>query len=171
MTQIINGEKKEIYLCQSCAAQAGNTSGIPYISEMSISFDNFFQGLLETFFTHQKQKLGEPDHAGGQCARCGLTYADFRNTGRLGCGQCYDAFREQIAGIFKSIQAGQSHEGKLPKRTGVQLGRKKRILTLQSALAKAVEKEEYEEAAILRDEIRAIQSNAEHAAKGREPNE
>ena len=149
MTQIVNNEKKEIYLCQNCAVQP----------DLPFSFENFFQGLLDTFQSQQQQKqTGAPEHAAVQCPKCGLTHEDFKNTGRFGCADCYGAFREHLNGIFKNIQAGQSHEGKFPKRHGIQLNRQKKSQQLKKALAKAIEDEEYESAAVLRDEIRALES-------------
>jgi protein arginine kinase activator len=149
MQQIINGEKTEVHLCSACAEEM----------EMPISFDNFFQGFLESVFANHKASVAEDVQAQPriQCRVCGLTYNDFKNTGRLGCAGCYDAFRKELGIVVKNMQGSNQHQGKFPKRFGAELAVKRRVEQLRLLLAQAVEKEEYEDAARLRDEIRDLQ--------------
>ena len=150
MQQFVNGEKSEIHLCADCAgAQA----------DIQLSFDNFFQGFLDSFLT-QYMKGGTaqtPDAQIMQCAGCGLSYPQFKSIGRLGCAQCYDTFRTEMSAIFKNVQGGIVHQGKYPQKSGASLKRQRRIENLKAALSRAIESEAYEEAARLRDDIRALQ--------------
>ncbi|MDR1531929.1 MAG: UvrB/UvrC motif-containing protein [Clostridiales bacterium] len=147
MQQLMNGEKTEMHLCASCAEEM----------EMPIlSFDNFFQSFLESMFTGHKPQMAESPPAQAQCASCGLTYSDFRNTVRIGCADCYNAFRSELGKVIKNMQGSNQHQGKFPKRFGARLAAKRQLERLRSQLTQAIEKEEYEEAARLRDQIRGL---------------
>ena len=143
LQQNINGEKSELHLCQNCAANV----------ETPLSFDHLLQAFLGSFAAPQ---LAQPVSA--KCPTCGLTYANFQNTGRLGCADCYNAFRPELDLLLKNIQGSNKHFGKFPHVSGAELLSKRRVETLKAALGKAVENEEYEEAARLRDEIRSEQN-------------
>lgn len=150
MTQITNNEKKEIHVCEKCAN----------LWEMPFSIEHFLQGFVEAVLSVPNQATSggsAKEHLPLQCAQCGLTFADFKNTSRLGCSECYDVFRNQLNNIFKSIQSGHTHHGKLPKRTGTQLSLKRKLEQLKMAQKKNIELEEYEKAATLRDEIRQLE--------------
>ena len=108
------------------------------------------------------------------CPECGLTFAQFKRVGRLGCPACYEAFERQLTGILdRSQEGGTHHVGKIPRRllrertsgTGdggesleTLLGdakhRAERLKALGEKLRKAVEQEQYEQAARIRDQIR-----------------
>ena len=136
-----------MHLCSACAAE--HSSGI--------SFDNFFLGVVNSFFKDiGKLQEAPASHDIYKCDSCGLTYDDFRKYGRLGCASCYLAFRSQLSAIFANVQGSSEHRGKLPQRTGSDLLHEKRIQSLKSELSKAIEKEEFEAAARIRDEIKAL---------------
>ncbi len=146
MKQIANNEMTELHLCQSCAAEM----------EIPISFDNIFQGFLDSFFTSTGGKsAATPKNE--VCSQCGTTYQDFKNTGRLGCENCYMVFQNELSGIFKNVQGSFQHQGKFPKRAGVKLIAKREIDKLKLELARAIENEAFETAAALRDKIREME--------------
>ncbi|MPN23005.1 Protein-arginine kinase activator protein [bioreactor metagenome] len=93
------------------------------------------------------------------CSKCGMTYEEFRNTGKFGCNDCIDTFKPRIMPVVKNIQGYDAHTGKIPKRAGGNYKIKKDIEKLKNELKSAIEKEEYENAARIRDKIREMESN------------
>ncbi|MCL2873722.1 MAG: UvrB/UvrC motif-containing protein [Defluviitaleaceae bacterium] len=153
LKQIWGNENIEMHLCNTCATE--------HSSELSgVSFDNFFLGVVNSFFK-DIGKLQEAPIAADtyKCDSCGLTYDDFRKYGRLGCSSCYLAFRSQLSAIFDNVQGASEHRGKLPQRAGSDILHEKRLKALKSELTKAIEREEYEAAARIRDEIKALKGD------------
>ncbi|MDR1705609.1 MAG: UvrB/UvrC motif-containing protein, partial [Clostridiales bacterium] len=98
---------------------------------------------------------------GPVCARCGLKYEDFRTEGRLGCAECYTAFRPQIDSILKSIHGSGEHLGKISRKAPPEITLKRELGNLRRKLKEAIENEEFETAAQLRDKIRYAESRGE----------
>jgi protein arginine kinase activator len=95
--------------------------------------------------------------AGGvelKCPKCGFTQADFKKAGRLGCSECYVTFADGLEGLLKTMHKGTRHVGKVPQAFQQNRDISDRLKTLQKKLAKAVEDENFEQAALLRDEIK-----------------
>ena len=93
-----------------------------------------------------------------QCPNCGMTYEDFRKFGRLGCSECYNAFKEQLSVLLKKIHGSNQHLGKAPIKLPQPI--KKKIDMLQDfkrQLQQAIEEEDFEKAAQLRDKIREVE--------------
>jgi protein arginine kinase activator len=100
----------------------------------------------------------KPEVAGAiKCPDCGFTYQDFKKIGRVGCGQCYEAFKKQLTPILKRIHGADRHIGKVPLRAGKTVKETKTIQELQRQMEKAIQTEEFEEAARLRDKIRELE--------------
>jgi len=98
-----------------------------------------------------------------KCPRCGLTYEDFKRVGRLGCGECYSAFKDSLLPLLKRIHGSTQHYGKSPKKfkkvvktTVVTKGKKDELGDLKDKLQKAINMEEFEEAAKIRDKIKDL---------------
>ena len=147
--RIINGQEREFQLCSSCAKQFN----------MQISFDELFQGFLDTLLSHeQKQSFNKQNSLSQKkvCHKCGFTYDDFKSTGKLGCDECYKTFRSDLLAILKNIQGSIRHTGKVPQRNLSQMSFQNKITSLQNELRRAIDSEEYEEAARLRDEIKKL---------------
>ena len=99
----------------------------------------------------------EADESGGvihECEVCGIKFVDFRNTGRLGCPHDYVVFREELLPLLENIHGETKHVGKSPRRMPQNQQKQAELVTLRKQLAHAVNKEDYEEAARLRDLIR-----------------
>ena len=141
LQQIINGEKTERHFCKECAAQF----------EIPIPLEQFFQGLLGSFASSSRA-------AEVTCPICGFSYKNFKDSGRLGCKECYPAFRSELISLLKHLHGSSEHQGKFPKKAGAELLSKRHIENLRQQLTKAVESEEYEDAARLRDEIKRFES-------------
>ena len=102
----------------------------------------------------------EMEHAAGgtdvRCPKCGFTQADFKKAGRLGCAECYTTFADGLEGLLKTMHKGTRHNGKVPQALQQTRDIAERMKVLQKKLAKAVEDENFEQAALLRDEIRQM---------------
>lgn len=158
-TKINNGEKTEFHLCEVCAQEKGENFMANSASGFSIN--NLLAGLLN--FDHnyqlaqQKPSLYEQPQV-VQCDNCSMTYKQFIQVGRFGCSHCYEAFKEQLQPIYRKLHSGNTlHNGKIPKRIGGNIHLKKNIEELKYSMKAAIEKEEFEKAAQVRDEIRNLE--------------
>lgn len=159
MQQFINGQKVEVHLCQQCAFKIDNP-------EMLVSLENVFKGFLDQLNTQYfpqdvpQNKVKSPcAHAHTKaCIRCGMTFNKFKTGARLGCEVCYKSFKHEVEVLLKNVQGSTRHEGKYPRRMGADILSRRQIIDLRSQLKKAVEAEDFEDAARLRDEIRSLES-------------
>lgn len=149
LTQIVNNEMTTCDLCEKCAAEKGlETTPEP------VNFP------LTDFLAQMGEEDSPDDPAGPDeaCPFCGLTFKGFRETGRLGCPQCYETFAGHLQGLLRRIHGGTQHVGKVylpPDPTASEM--EKRLETLRRRLSRAVDAEDFERAAELRDEIRALE--------------
>ena len=96
-----------------------------------------------------------------KCPNCGMTYESFRKMGRLGCSQCYETFKGYLQPLLKKIHGSSQHFGKAPvKAPKIAVKEKKAVYSieeLKAKMQKAIQAEEFEEAAKLRDQIRELE--------------
>ena len=138
----VNGDVKEYFLCSSCAE--GEGMGLSH-SFKDIIPDSFFNILA-------------PDvRSVLVCPECELSYPEFKKNPKFGCERCFDAFKEMIPDMIKNIHGSTVHTGKIPKRSGGEIIKKKKITDLRAELNKAVSEENFELAAKFRDEIKALE--------------
>ncbi|MGE5612163.1 MAG: UvrB/UvrC motif-containing protein [Bacillota bacterium] len=150
LTEIRNGKKIEKHLCEQCAAQS---EGLP-----AIKAHTPINELLTNFVMAHS---GLQTQMGGTCEQCGITWAEFRQHGLFGCEHDYEVFEKELTPLLQRAHEGATHHtGKIPVRSGnagaVARPKKKfvDIAKLRKELARAVELEDYERAAKLRDQIR-----------------
>ncbi|SKA77973.1 protein arginine kinase activator [Clostridium sp. USBA 49] len=157
-TQIINGEKQELNLCESCANKIqGISMENDFIFGPSFSFQNILSGLMDYMSPAvQINKVSEVS-----CKNCGTTFKDFKKNGLLGCSECYETFAQGLSPVIKRVQGNIEHTGKIPKKLGKGIIEKRRIIKLKEELQKAIANEEYEKAAEIRDMIKSLQKNEE----------
>ena len=161
LTEIINDEMSELHLCEDCAKAKGTQM------QQHFSIADLLSGLVD----FPMEPAAKREHIKIKCPGCGMTYTDFKKLGRFGCSQCYEAFKRLLYPLFKTIHGTTHHIGKKPKEPKVQRHRpaevkaKVKIKTeedelkeLKERMAKAIQKEEFEEAAALRDKIRALEA-------------
>ncbi len=168
-TQIINGVKKEMHLCEECSRELGIGTDLGFNMQMDIPsffgeiFDEYNNlSLLPSFGTLKEEK----------CNSCGMTYDEFASTGKFGCPTCYDVFSDRLDPILRSIQGNNRHVGRKSKDqdTGIlkKVSEKKeeikskvkensKIADLKNELKKAIKDERYEDAAKLRDKINDLE--------------
>jgi protein arginine kinase activator len=147
LTDIVGQEKTEKHLCEDCAATEGFTvkTNIP-ISQ-----------LLEDFVL---QSSPGKEFAQLKCDICGMTFNEFREHGRLGCPNDYDAFAPALEPIIERSQEGAvQHIGKSPKRGDAAQKRHTTLLRLRAELRSAVKAENYELAASLRDQLKSMEQS------------
>ena len=159
LTKIVNGYKEEHHLCSECAA------GSPEYSEMKSNMNFGIGDFLSGIFTGGKQQTSiNGEHGLDICPTCNMPYSDFLKTGKLGCSDCYSTFRNRLKRPLKQIHGTFEHIGKSPKRNGGKFMLDKKISVLESELNAAVLKQDFETAAKLRDEIKALKSD--NSSKG-----
>ncbi|MBU8908649.1 UvrB/UvrC motif-containing protein [Desertibacillus haloalkaliphilus] len=163
-TKIINGEKTEFHICEQCAKEKGEY--IP--GSNSFSIHQLLSGLLNF---EQPVTGGHSTNANqtqsNKCPKCEMTYEQFAKTGRLGCAHCYKTFDVKLDPILKRVHSGnQRHAGKIPKRIGGHLKVRRKIDGLKEALKQHIAKEEFEQAAIVRDQIRSLENSIDDQGEG-----
>lgn len=98
------------------------------------------------------------------CPRCGMTLSEFTRTGHLGCPKCYEAFREQLQPMLLQIHGRVQHAGRQPLSTAEEQRKRSTTEQLQRQMEQAVALEDFETAAKLRDQIRALSVSGEEEA-------
>lgn len=164
-TQIINGVKKEMILCNKCSKELG-------IGEIDLSMPINLSNFLGDFFESEEDRILSNFERIKQtnCDKCGMTYDEFINTGKFGCANCYDTFKDRINPILKNLQGSNKHIGRKTKITKTQLNKfdiqseeKKeeskvdKIEMLKENLKQAIQEERYEDAASIRDKIKELE--------------
>lgn len=138
---MVNGVATEAYLCPQCASEYS-------ITKNPFSIENMLAG-----FAGQAQKSQD------RCKSCGMTYQEFRRTGRLGCPQCYHDLYQELSPVISTMQGGTSHHGRGPGMDAMELKKQpaSELEQLKAQLAQAVKEEKYEQAAVLRDKIQSLE--------------
>ena len=142
-----DNKKQNLDLCDECA----KAKGIDNPTAFMIADADVMLGLGAA------QEIEQA--AGGvelKCPRCGFTQADFKKSGRLGCPDCYQTFAEGLSGLLKTMHKATQHTGKAPESLRQSREISDRLKTLQKKLSRAIELEDFEQAAILRDELKRL---------------
>lgn len=151
LTEIIDDNMTELHLCEECAQKKGAQM------ESHFGLADLLAGLADigSQFTKTEKETKI------KCLRCGLTHEDFKKIGRLGCGECYSAFREVLLPLLKRIHGSTQHYGKSPTKKAGRVVKsaktRNELHELKEKLQKAIQIEEFEEAAKLRDKIRDLE--------------
>jgi len=156
LTEIVDDQMTELHLCESCARQKSESM------ESQFGLSDLLAGMAE----FSKPATQDKEDTTLKCKKCGLTYADFKKVGRLGCNECYESFKKYLGPLLKRIHGSNQHFGKSPYKsqdTQVKLktsGENLDLAALREKLKKAVDSEAFEEAARLRDQIREIENKS-----------
>lgn len=150
-TKIINGNVEEKHLCEVCA-KSNNEFDFPF------PFHKLFTGLLEI---SEQDEIEQPNFKKINCSNCGLDYRKFLETGKFGCSKCYDVFSDEIEILLKDIHGHSKHLGKVPAVSEEKILKKREIESLKIELEENVKVENFEKAAVLRDEIKRINEKIE----------
>ena len=147
LTQIVENAVTQLHLCEKCAAERG--------IETTVAMPKHPLGdFLEAV---QQQALQLPGDA-AKCSHCGTSLKDFRASGRLGCAHCYGAFEHSLRDLLRRVHGNAQHVGRAYSVPNpALLERDVSLGALRAQLAKAIENEEFEAAASLRDQIRTLE--------------
>lgn len=169
-TQIINGVKKQMNLCEKCSKELG-------IEDINLSMPISFSSFLGDIFDMYEDNI--PTFAVPKtlkCDKCNMTYDEFLGTGKFGCDNCYEVFKTRLDSLLKNIYGVNRHIGRNGKFLGEKLNvekskninenkieknesqikQKSKLETLQERLKQEIKEERYEDAAKTRDEIKKI---------------
>ena len=140
--QNINGSVTQAHLCENCARSA-LFSGTPSLLAEMLGWD-----------TH-RITTGED-----VCPECGMKLQELHSSARAGCGNCYTFFAPVLKPFISRIHRAGKHTGKVPRSAGAEISRKRTLAALEEQLRGCVEKQEFERAAELRDEINKLKGGA-----------
>jgi protein arginine kinase activator len=146
LTQVVDNAVTQVHLCEKCAADKGVETTVAAPKTPLTSLLQTVQAQLAT---------GAQDLA--RCSFCQGTYKDFRASGRLGCARCYTAFEPQLRDLLQRVHGATRHTGRQygPPAPDV-LQRASTVLELREQLRRAIELEQFEQAARLRDQLKAV---------------
>lgn len=156
--RIINGEATEQHLCAACAKKLGFDS---FFDDFSLSIPNFFSG----FFSDAVPALAGRRQE--RCETCGSSFDEIVRTGMVGCADCYETFYDKLLPSIQRIHGRARHAGKTPpqvvaaeqtaapKETAAPT-REQQIEALQKQMQQAIDSQNFEQAAVLRDNIKAL---------------
>jgi protein arginine kinase activator len=147
LTEIVGSGVRQLHLCEKCAAERG-------VETMVGSTKPQINNFLQTIHEQMPAAKGEPV----QCPFCQATLADFRATGRLGCAHCYEAFESSLRDLLRRVHGNSRHIGRryvapLPS----ELPHVSSAAELRDRLKRAIETEQFELAADIRDKLRGIE--------------
>jgi protein arginine kinase activator len=155
ITEIQDNKMSEIHLCEHCAEEKGI-----HATSKKHKFDiaDLLAGMVDDVTRAEDERVGHV-----QCPRCGTRYSSFKETGRLGCAECYTAFQFQLRPLLRRLHGDTRHRGKVPIRDGEGAARSRQLQRLHDELQRAVEREDFERAANLRDEIKRLEAESQAA--------
>jgi protein arginine kinase activator len=147
LTTIENNAVRQLHLCEQCAAERGVETSV---ATPKHPLGEFLQAV-------QQQSVPASSDA-GRCSFCGLTMKDFRETGRLGCARCYTTFESSMRELLRRVHGGPRHTGRPYRAPNDEVVEKAGALgELREKLRRAIEQEQFEAAAELRDRIRVLE--------------
>jgi protein arginine kinase activator len=144
---------REMNLCAACAEEKGFVISS---SKGDFSVPNLLGSIAENAVSSAEGEGGP-----ARCESCGLVYDEFKGSGRLGCAECYGAFRLALGPLLRRIHGSDRHLGKTPGDSGEERLKTRAIRTLKERLDRCVRMEEFEEAARIRDKIREMEEEHE----------
>ena len=153
VTTVINGETTTRNLCRECVKkyqQGGDISTL-------------LAAILSSMYKAKES-------GGKTCPKCGMTLSEFNSGGMFGCSECYSAFREELDPMLNRIQGRVQHAGRRPYMDPAAQAKAEKISRIRRAMEAAVSEEAFEEAARLRDELKALNEPALGSVEAKEEN-
>lgn len=150
ITEIRDNEARALHLCEGCAQE--------YLGggdEQSASTPDDLAAKINQLA--EDEDFSDMDRV--ECPNCGITFNEFRAKGRLSCPQCYEAFGDELLSLLESIHGDTQHTGKFPRRNPGTSQKHYELIRLRTELRQAVDSEDYESAASLRDRIADLESS------------
>ncbi len=156
LTQVVGGTQTTMHLCEQCAAEKGVETGAALTK---FPLGDFLASLAKS---EQPPSLDTP------CPYCGATLHNFRETGRLGCAHCYETFEGHLRDLLRRLHGSAVHTGERYRAhqpvamagapvPSPEVAAASELAALKAELARAVQAENFELAAELRDRIRVLE--------------
>lgn len=143
--RIVSGESAEIHLCTACATALGLSDSAASFSPVRDIFGNIFS-------SSENKTSGRLM----RCETCGFSFEDISETGRPGCPDCYRVFLRKLRPALGKLHGRAVYKGKIPSAVSVSAKKEEKIEMLKKQLTEAVEAQQFEQAAVLRDEIKRL---------------
>ena len=158
--KIVDGQVTSFHLCEACAAKKGSDDpDLPELNLAEVLFDLAGKAVTAAAKPEKDEEQGII-----VCPECGWSLEQLRKTGYMGCPGCYETFGPLIHGMLKNMHRGDRHAGKIPLSAGPRAVKNRKIMMLQREieqlrkdLDEKVRREEYEDAAVLRDRIQELE--------------
>ncbi len=149
--RVVNGDMTETHLCSGCAEHLGYGD---MFSGFGFNLDDFFSGLLGENIPMLNSSHEE------KCPKCGSTFSDIAKSGKIGCADCYRKFYDKLLPSLQRIHGKIKHTGKQAMITKPQDTQPKinPVAKLREDLQKAIEEQNFEQAAVLRDRIKEMEA-------------
>jgi protein arginine kinase activator len=142
LKQTVNGTSKVLHICDSCAN--------------SMLFSNLFSDFsIHNIFTKGLQN----ERPKKTCPHCQTTLDDILSSGKVGCAECYETFSAELSRSIEKIHGKSRHVGKVPQSAAGRLQRKNKLTELKMELNRLIAEQKFEEAAVVRDEIKKLESS------------
>ena len=158
--EVVDGQVNNLQLCQDCLSrqQEDPVSGFELSGPLP--------ALSGQTDARRISALVETKEAMETCTTCSTTLKDIIETGNVGCSTCYETFPAQLESLLEGIHTALIHRGKTPRVDDERARARSRLQNKRALLKTALSLENYEEAAGLRDEIRALESGTGVAEAG-----
>lgn len=144
-----NSQTREVYLCEVCAKK---NQEIGFVFQFNPAIMPEF---LKASFGNNASVLEQPAEI--TCSKCGTPYSQIAKVGKLGCSTCYEVFEPQLEPLLRRLHGGGQNVGKVPARRGAALKTNRELDKLKEKLQQLVQQEVFEEAAVVRDQIRELE--------------
>jgi protein arginine kinase activator len=148
ITEIHDGHAVAVHLCETCAHEYLENEGEEEVSNPAAELAAKLEALVSD----------DDEESQACCSNCGISFAEFRAQGRLGCPNCYVDFRQDLLPLLENIHEEAVHQGKRPLRSPGQTEDQARLIHLRTEQRDAIGREDYEAAAELRDAIANIEA-------------
>jgi protein arginine kinase activator len=148
--EVQDNQSTEVHLCQSCAEEKGIT--LKFTAKKGWPVDMLAK-LVDDVAGGDEGRVGPV-----QCEHCGMLYSTFKESGRLGCAECYSSFQGKLRPLLRRIHGNTRHVGKNPARDANSVALSRQMRQLEDELQRAIEGEDFERAADLRDRIRDLET-------------
>ncbi len=146
--RIVGGEASQLHLCYNCAEHLG-------YADVFSGFGFNISNMLANFFPEFSYSLPSADES-ERCPTCGTSFEEVIRTGMMGCADCYESFYEKLRPSLARIHGKAVHSGKTGASYGEEAELQNKITELKDEMNRAVVAQDFERAAVLRDEINAL---------------
>ncbi len=157
ITQVTEKDKKALNLCTECAQEIGTGNSL---FDMSKVFGKLIVGILSEYLKSQEKSKSNIREQYKRCSHCNLSWQKFEDESMLGCPECYDVFHDELKILLRRLHGNNQHIGKnMPGYLKTSVTMASDLAVLQKKLDHAVQAENYEQAALFRDQIKELKES------------